>query len=285
MRTITFRNDSKIAEDFGIAPLQAEKAVNLSSGFTSIISKNISLTIDAYWIQINNRIIYTSNISGSLPEVRTILNRNNLQDVQSVRFFSNAINTRTKGLDFVFSGRWLIRKSLMETSMAVNLTRTNLYGTIQYAKKLPDDENYRNLRVNREERNRVEDAYPRNKIILNIIYTVGKWKLNSNFTRYGSVNLKANNIVNNPDETLSAKIISALNIAFRLRATVTLTAGAENLFNTYPDQIKNTLNTQNGLLVYNPNFAPFGINGGYYFLNLSFNFLSNKKKPYLRWLT
>ena len=87
VRTITFRNDSKIAEDFGIAPLQAEKAVNLSSGFTSIISKNISLTIDAYWIQIKNRIIYTSNIPGSLPEVRHILNKNNLQDVQSVRFF------------------------------------------------------------------------------------------------------------------------------------------------------------------------------------------------------
>lgn len=277
VRAITFQNESKIAGDFGISPLQAEKAVNLSSGFTSSISKNISFTIDAYWIQIKNRVIYSGNITGSYPEVRSILNDNNLQDVQNVRFFSNAINTRTKGVDIVFSGRWPINNSELETSLAANLTRTNLYGAILYAKNLPDDSIYRNLLVNREERNRVEDAFPRNKIIFNITYNVGKWKLNANFVHYGSVNLKANDIGRNPDETLSAKTIAAFNFAFRMKSFLTLTIGAENLFNTYPDSIKYDLNSQNGLLIYNPNFAPFGINGGYYYINMSFNLSYNKK--------
>jgi iron complex outermembrane receptor protein len=272
VRTITFRNDSKIAEDFGILPLEAEKSFHFSSGITSAISKNISLTIDAYWIQIKNRIIYSSNISGSLPEVRSILNSNNLRDVQSVRFFSNAINTRTKGIDLVFAGRWSIKKSLVEISLAAHLSRTVLYGTIQYAKNLPDNESYRNLLVNREERNRVEDAYPRDKIIFNIIYSIGRWKLNTNFIRYGSVNQKANSTVNNPDETLAAKIIAAFNIAFMLKSNVTLTAGAENLFNTYPDRVKYPQNSQSGLIMYNPNFSPFGCNGGYYFLNMTIKF-------------
>ena len=271
VRTITFRNDSKIAEDFGILPLQAEKALHFSSGFTSALSKNISLTIDAYWIQIKNRIIYSSNISGSLPEVRSILNNNNLQDVQNVRFFSNAISTRTKGFDLVITGKWPVKKSLIETSLAVNLVNTSLYGTVQYAKNLPDNETYRNLLVNREERNRVEDAYPRDKIIFNIFYSSGKWKLNSNFIRYGSVNQKANSTVTNPDETLSPKIISAFNITYKLKSGVTLTAGAENLFNTYSDKVKNSSNSSNGLIIYNPNFSPFGCNGGYYFLNMSFS--------------
>lgn len=269
-RTITFTNESDGAKAFGISNLKAEKSVNLSTGFTSAISKNISVTIDAYWIQVKDRIIYSGGIADNYAEVRTILNNLGYSDVQNVRFFSNAINTRTRGLDIVIINNWQLNKSALEISLAANFNRTSLYGTILYAKNLPDNENYRNLLVNREERCRVEDAYPRDKIFLNILYSIGKWRLNSNFSGYGRVTQKANDPIGNPDEILSPKLVTSYNINYQLNSGVSITAGAENLFNVYPDKVRYPANSTSGLVIYNPNFAAFGCNGGYYFLNMAF---------------
>lgn len=277
VRSGTFRNDSKIATAFGVHPLEAEKALNFSSGFTSSVSKNISLTIDAYWIQIKNRIIYSGNIPSSLPDVLRILIDNNLSDIRSLRLFSNAINTRTLGLDIVLIGNWILENSSLELSLAANFNKTSLYGAIQYARNLPDDSIYRNLLVNREERCRVETSFPMDKVIFNIKYLVKKWKLNLNFTRYGKIEQRGNDPVNFPDEVFSPKILTSLNICYKIRQWLSITAGAENITDIYPDKQKNRSNTVNGLLPYSFNFAAFGTNGGYYFLNMSFDLKRNKK--------
>ena len=284
LRTVTFPNDHEVTKAFGIDPLEPEKAINLSTGFTSQISKNISATIDAYWIQIRNRIIYSGNIPSnpSYPEVVAILRNAGFTDVQNVRFFSNAINTHTKGLDIVVTGKWFIGKSVIETSLAANYSETNLYDSILYAKNLPDTDKYRKLLVNREERCRVETAYPQSKIILNVSYRIDKWRLNASFTRYGEMIQSVNDTLKNvrpttyPDETFSPKIVSSLNINWKAKTWFDITFGAENIFNVYPDKLKYKANTQSGLLIYNPNFAPFGCNGGYYFISLSTNLIHKK---------
>jgi iron complex outermembrane recepter protein len=152
-----------------------------------------------------------------------------------------------------------------------------LYGAIQYAKSLPDNEAYRNLLVNREERCRVETSFPRDKVIFNIAYLVKKWKLNLNFTRYGTIEQRGNDPKGFPDEIFLPKILTSLNICYNLRSWLSITAGAENISDIYPDKYKNRSNTLNGLYPYSFNFAAFGANGGYYYINMSFNFLNNKK--------
>lgn len=271
--TGTFRNDGEIASAFGISPLQAEKSINIGTGITSFISKNITVTIDAYWIQIKNRIIYSNSIQGdSLPEVRWLLDSLGYYNIQAVRFFSNAINTHTKGVDIVLNSRWPINKSMLEASLAANFNRTTLYGATQYAKNLPDNERYRNSLVNREEKGRVEYAYPRSKIILKVIYSIGKWKFNTNFIRYGEVAQLNNNPQTNPDEFFTPKTVTALNVSYKVKWWLSITAGAENLFNVYPDRLNYKSNTQNGLLIYSTAVTQFGYNGGYYYINMSFNF-------------
>lgn len=269
LRTGTFRNNSDVARAFGISPLQGETAMNFSTGITSSLSKNISITADAYWIQIKDRVIYSGNIPDSRPEVRSILDSFGFKDVQIVRFFSNAINTRTKGMDVVINSSWNLNNSILEVSLAANLNKTELYGAIQYAKNLPDDESYRNLLVNREERCRVETAYPKDKIILNLAYKSGKWIFSSGFVRYGKVEQKTSDPKNFPDEIFSPKIVSAMNLSYKLKSQLTFTVGAENISDVYPDKLRYRNNTANGVTPYNPNFAPFGCNGGYYFLNIS----------------
>jgi iron complex outermembrane receptor protein len=58
----TFRNDSEEAKAFGITSLGAEKSLNASLGSTLKISRHVNLTIDAYWVQVANRVILTGNI-------------------------------------------------------------------------------------------------------------------------------------------------------------------------------------------------------------------------------
>ena len=57
-----------------------------------------------------------------------------------------------------------------------------------------------------------------------------------------------------------------------------LSAGANNLFNRYPDHVNASLlaeqraNLDNAAVSVYPSFAPFGINGGYYYARLGFRF-------------
>ncbi len=60
----TFANTSAIARAFGIPQLEEEKSMSYSAGFTGKIpSANLKITLDGYYIQINDRIVMTENIS------------------------------------------------------------------------------------------------------------------------------------------------------------------------------------------------------------------------------
>ena len=269
--TGTFRNDSKIAEAFGIAPLKAEKSINLSGGITSKITKNIDLTIDAYWIQIRNRIILTGNIPDSRPAVRNILDSLNRKDIQSVRFFTNAVSTHTMGIDLVATGTWPIYKSVLDISLSANFNKTNIFGAVQSAKNLPDDSTYQYLLINPEERGRIEQSQPLDKIILTVSYKSGKWEFRARSIHFGKAAHIYMDADRSRDEFFSPKITSGMNIGYSPKKWLTIRGGASNIFNVYPDKITNRKNTQGGLLIYDANGTQIGYNGGFYFMKVEMN--------------
>jgi iron complex outermembrane receptor protein len=275
--TETFRNDGHTAEAFGIAPLKAETSLNISSGITSKVSKNIDVTLDAYWIQISNRITLTGIIPGdSSIWIKSILNSLNKSDIAATRFFANAISTQTRGIDLVVTGNWPIGKSFLETSLSANYNKTHIFKTVQPAKNLPDDAKHQNLIVNREERGRLEQGQPLCKIILAITYKIRKWNFNFRTVYFGkAAHLSATTDPTTglyPDEFFSPKTLAGFAIGFSPARWLTIQAGARNIFNTYPDKIKNRTNTQGGLVIYDFNGSQIGYNGGYYFVNMSFSF-------------
>ena len=73
------------------------------------------------------------------------------------------------------------------------------------------------------------------------------------------------------DDFFSSKIVSAFRIRYNFSPGISIILGAENMFNVYPDKIKDTDNTNNGIFIYSSNVTQFGYNGGYYFLNMVFN--------------
>jgi iron complex outermembrane receptor protein len=272
--TGTFRNDSEIAEAFGIQPLLAEKSLNASAGIISKISDHINLTVDGYWIQIRNRIIYTGLLQrgNATPKVGKILDSLNRKVITAVRFFTNAISTRTLGIDFFLTGSWPIRRSVLEVTLSANFTRTRVYGTIQSARNLPDSVQYKNILFNIEERGRIEQGQPREKIILSALYKTGRWDLMFRTVCFGKVGSIYNGSDRSLDEFLSPKLISGLRIGFTPKPRVTISAGVHNLFDVYPDKLKNYINTNEGLLLYSQKATQFGNNGRYFSLNMEFSF-------------
>jgi len=270
VRIGTFSNNSVITKAFGVKPLQPEKAVNISAGFTSIISPHINITVDAYRIQIKDRIVLSGMFDKKTnPEVSKILE--NYPDVDLVQFVTNAINTKTTGIDIVLNGSWKIRKSNVGLMLAANLTSTKVFGPIQTTDKLTADTLNTNILFNREEREKIENGQPGSKIILSANYKKGKTGFLIRGTRFGKTSAVFSSEDKSRDEFFSAKILTDFSINYSPKTWLTITAGANNIFDEYPDKLKNYLNTNEGILVYGNEAMPFGYNGGYVFLSIAFN--------------
>jgi len=269
-----FNNDNKVTELFGVPSLEAEKSLNLSGGLTSTISRHIYLTIDAYWIQIKNRIV----LSGAFdrvtnPEVDKLLKDSSLIGypyIEQVSFFSNAINTRTKGIDIVIHGKWMIRKAQLIGSLGANFTKTRLFGEIKTAANLSATTANINSLFDEEQESDVERGQPRSKIILSLNYKREKIGFILRNTRFGETAYDFSDI--RPLETFSPKIITDVSIIYTPNSWLSITAGANNVFNVYPDRIKNYENTAEGRFRYAQDVWQFGFMGGYYFVGMTFEF-------------
>ena len=265
-----FSNKSAIAKAFGVRALQPEKAINASAGFTSTLSPHLQITVDGYWIEIKNRIVLSGIFDKTNPDVNAILI--NRPDIDQVRLITNAVNTTTRGIDVVLNGNWRIYKAALGLTLAANFTRTNLFGPIQVADKLTADPVNTNTLFNREEREKFEHSQPASKIILSAKYKHGKTGFLLRSTRFGKTSIVLNSLDTSQDEFFSAKIFTDINFNYSLKTWLTVTAGVNNVFDVYPDPVKNPINQNQGILIYSNQGTPYGYNGGYYFLNMAFHF-------------
>jgi iron complex outermembrane receptor protein len=282
--TLTVRNNDPIAKALGIPDLKEETSVNYSLGITAKPVSAISVTIDAYRIDINNRILLAGPFRRSNPTVNTVLNNAGISgDVQVVQAFANIIDTKTNGLDVIIAASPKAGKGTLDITLAANFNETTIKkvkGT-QNIPAVPDSVgNY--FFFDRGEQSRVELANPKNKIALSVGYTLNKTTIMVRATRFGKVSSW------NPDprldESYGPKTVTDASISYSIIPQVRVTIGANNIFDIYPDKLqwfrsgkgdKSNIyysNTSNGLFVYSRNATQFGMNGGYYYISLAANF-------------
>ena len=267
----TFRNNSLVAAAFGIPGLDAEKSTNYSVGLTSRLMKNkIAITVDGYLIDIDDRIVLSSSFRRfNAPEanaVNAILNQYpDLNDVSSVIFFTNAIDTRTKGIDAIISFADKLGAGNLAITGAMNINKTEVRGDARVS--TITDPTLQARLFARDERGRYEEAQPRHKISINFNYRIGKWTFNTRSTSFGKVSTRD---PGNPalDEFFSEKMVTDASMSYKLKNAINITIGANNIGNTYPDKLKNFGNTGEGRFVYSRAATQFGFNGGYYYTSL-----------------
>jgi iron complex outermembrane receptor protein len=239
--------------------------VNGSGGATATITNHIRLTVDAYWIQIKNRIVLSGMFDRTKSrDIHDLLSR--YPDVDRVQFFANAINTRTHGLDMVLNGNWKFKSVNLFAMLAGNWNQTRLFGDIQTAGKLKMDSLNTNTLFSRGERGKLEQGQPPSKVILSLHVETSRFGVIIRNTRFGKTAIVSDSLDRSLDESFSPKILTDVSFHYTPMPWLRVTAGANNILNIYPDHISNARNTMEGQHIYPLEASPFGFNGGYYFI-------------------
>ena len=259
--TLTAREGSAVTRAFGIPNLKQETSKNGSIGIVLRPMSNFSLTADLWRIDIDNRIVFSSTIapeSGACATaaacpIKAILDP---LKVGQAQFFTNAIDTETKGLDIVaeHTTRW--PGSTLVLSAQLDFNRTTVKGRHSDSPVLTGAQLFDDTQVTL-----IEHGQPRQHHVLAADYTNGKWNGNVRANYYGEV--KGNGFTPSYTQTWEGKWIVDATARYSFTKSTSLTVGSNNLFNTFPtkwDPVKAAPFPAIGF-TYCWETCPFGING------------------------
>ena len=262
-----------VAIALGAKPLKAERSTNFSAGVVLTPFHGFNLTVDAYQITIKDRIMLSGVLSGAaspagvLNGVGTILNNAGLNPFQAGFFFSNAADTRTRGVDIVGTYKTGLGSLGNATfSLSANFNDTK-FTRLEVPPVLAA---VGATLIDRARQGDFTKGTPRDKFIANIFWTLDSFSLNARATRYGTVV----QVSNNPafDDPITPKVIVDLEVGYRIQQGIKFSIGANNLLNTYPNvlMLPNQGPPGSALAYYNF-FSPYGITGGFYYGKISVN--------------
>ena len=127
-------------------------------------------------------------------------------------------------------------------------------------------------------RSDLQTTAPRSRTILGALWSLGGYSVNLHETVYGeSSELESPNGGTYYRTRIGTQLITDLELGYQ-KGAASLTFGAHNLFNRYPNGLNPQLlaiyrATLNPTAVrYYPDFSPIGIDGGYYYARLSYAF-------------
>ena len=255
----TFRVNDAAAVALGAEQLKAEESKNLSLGLVLQPVENLYVTVDAYRIDIDDRIMLSENLTSTL--VRDYLRLNVDPSLGGGRYFTNAIDTSTKGVDIIGTYRWAIGDGSLDLTAGYNYNKTTVERIAPNPAALSAiDPNA--VRIGRVEVGRLTVGAPRDKFQLGGVYNVGDWRFGVNTTRYGEFSVLFGN---NPadtsrDQTFDPQWTLDLSGSYAL-GNWNFTLGADNVLNDYPDEVL-FANSTNGQLPYSAS-SPNGFNGAY----------------------
>ncbi|MGH8055273.1 MAG: TonB-dependent receptor plug domain-containing protein [Stenotrophomonas sp.] len=262
----TFPTTSAAAQALGATPLKAESSTSYSVGLVLQPVDRLYLTVDAYQIDIDDRIALSTNITTNAA-ANALLADLGLPQVTAFSYFTNGLDTRTRGVDAVSSYTVPFTASSLELTAAYSYNETEVkkfiaspavFGSLGITQSL----------IGRDEIGRIEDSFPRDKAILSGTWRSDRWELGLAATRYGSFTVR-NSATATRDQTYDAKWVLDASASFKPSEQWKLTLGADNLLDEYPDRTTDLQNSTWGMLPYS-NYSPFGFNGAYVYGRISY---------------
>jgi iron complex outermembrane receptor protein len=276
--------------------LQPERSTSVSFGVALRPIDSLAATIDAYQITLTNRVVGSGTIYGTVRgvpyngavNVNLALAQSGLSiDPQvlatgdtGINIFANGMDTRTRGVELTLTAakdygfghvNWSVIASYNDTDVTrVIVSPPGLGGQALFDATAIAD---------------VTTATPRLVVNLGAHWEVSRFHVDLHEIIYGSSadyeNDRADNSVGVPKyyQTRIATIpITNLELGLHMLKGLTLAAGANNLFNRYPNQLSPALTAaydaydDNAGVIKYPIFSPFGIDGGFYYVRVGYRF-------------
>lgn len=265
----TFANDSRAAKLLGIPQLKEETSQSVSLGITAKIPEaNITVTVDGYFVKIDDRVVYTGQFSGpgTGTELDNLLRQAN---ATAASFFANAIDTESKGLDIVVTHKTDIGANWrLKSDLAGTLSKTKKVGDIN-ASDVLRNAGLIDTYFPEDSRVYLEEAVPRTKINLSNSLTSDKFIIFLRNVYFGEVTEATTTVAN--QQVFGTKLVTDLSVGYKATDALTLTIGANNLFDIYPDRAKDEFgNRSDGRFDWSRRAQQFGIGGRFLFARINF---------------
>ena len=257
----TLRANSPEAALLGGKALKPEESTNYSLGLVWRPLPNASVTLDAYRINIDNRITLSDQLPASV--VSPIFAGTPYANIQSAAFYTNVADTRTDGveltgnyqLDLAQWGRLNLSSGISQNNTKITALRD--VGNIQGSQI-----------IGRTTQGLIEDGTPKNKLILSANWLYDNWGLTVAQRRYGE--WKSLNATNPTlDQTYSPQWVTDLDLSYTFDKALKVSVGAINLFDSHPDK-------SDGVQLYGvPKYSttsPEGAQGAFYYTSVSYEF-------------
>ncbi len=283
-------NVSTQAKLLGIDQLDAETSTNFTIGFGGKIANKFSYTFDYYNIAVKDRIVLGTEIGPSGDPTNALdilLTNNNLSDVS---FFSNAIDTKTSGIDVVLAYKGI---NLGAGSLDLNLSGNyTIQNERDGAVKNPTliEEAGQSV-VNDTQEALFFTSRPKTKWILGANYDINKFGFSLNNTYFGKTTFQQQGLDANLFTEFTPKIVTDLGVNFNATDKFTIALNINNILDVLPEwnfksknaagdailadaaQVKN----QSNLITFNQRYSQMTYDG-YHFsqlgtmFNLSLNY-------------
>ena len=300
--------NSPAAQVAGFRPLQPETSMNYSLGIVMHPIDRLQMTLDAYQINIRHRIINSNTLLGSecsAPNDCSVvsqgvvnaikahgnnIDQNNLS-YTSISIFSNGASTITRGVesttnyatDFGEFGH-------VDWSLGLNYNKTQVESIQPLPAQVTNAAAQQIALLGPASISGLVDATPRVKTVLGALYTIGDVTVNLRDTIYGRTNEifsldgTGNSYPGNPATvtTIGTTSITDLELGYSVTHAFKIAVGANNLFNKSPPSMPNVANRSapfqptpadgHHVLDFPLPFAPWGIDGGYYYGRVTYTF-------------
>ena len=269
----------------GIDGLKPEASTNISAGLVLNPASGVAVTLDAYQITIRDRIVGSGSLYGSGGAINSpavtaaILANGNVLDptvVQTgINIFTNAVNTRSRGAEVVatlssnYGAYGRVDWSAAANYNKVEVIKINQAPTQLGAQTLLDATAISHL----------ETASPKVRVNLGGLWRIGDWTVNlrENYFGKSSEQFSTDGAVYR-ENRIKASLLTDLEVSYQISKAWSVSLGANNLFNEYPDKVnpltlaEQRANLDNGAVTIYPGFSPYGINGGYYYARAAVKF-------------
>lgn len=259
VQTGTYPVTSSIAQFYGATSLQPEKSNNYGAGFIIKPFDAMTITVDGYIIDVRDRIGISQTFTVSQADLNALPALGVVGVGGDVNYFTNGFDTRTKGVDAVAN----YRTRLLDGGL--NLTVAYNYNESEVTKFNPSV-------ISADQRFNISNLPPRHRLNASANWQIGDFQTNARVNYFSSWA----NQLEYPGQRFSGKATADLDLSYTLAEHYTLTIGANNIFDTYPDRIApSTTNPIYALTdsladgqIYPRSGGPFGINGGFYYVRL-----------------
>ncbi len=285
LQTQQISSDDPRLKTLGIPDPKAEISNSLAAGLTGSFGA-LTMTLDGFQIDIKDRIAITDGIlAANYPAVSALF-----PGVREIRFFTNQIDTRTRGADLVLtykaalSDRTKLTVTLAGSHAETKVLRQRPTPVALFAGASPANQAAPLLGLTAIEL--IEVATPRDKVLLSTTIDTETFAFTARASYFGSVKAfstglsaadanVACNTANRCVQTFRAKALLDLSATWRATPDISFTLGANNVLNTYPDKWNakrygftgEASSYSNGQTPYTRNAGQFGFNGSYYYIS------------------